>query len=47
MKSIDSLILSAKEYNWLYDDGITDSALTLQKNGVIIILDHIYKIILD
>ena len=43
MKSIDSLILSAKEYNWLYDDGITDSALTLQKNGVIIILDHIKR----
>ena len=42
MKSIDSLILSAKEYIW-GRDGITDSALTLQKDGVIIIWDHIKR----
>ena len=38
---VDSLISSAKKYNWLSDDGITNSAMVIQKDGIIQITDAI------
>ena len=43
MVGIDSLVSSAKKYNWFADDGITDSASTIQKDGIINLRDPIKK----
>lgn len=43
MLSIDSLISSAKRYNWFHDNSITDSAPVVQKDGVIVICDPIKR----
>jgi hypothetical protein len=43
MMSIDSLISSAKSYNWFRDDSITNSASVVQKDGVIVIKEHIKR----
>jgi hypothetical protein len=43
MLDIDPIVLSAKKYNWFSDDGITDSASTIQKDGIVEIVDHIKK----
>jgi hypothetical protein len=43
MLDIDSLVLSAKKYNWYGDDGISDSVFTVQKDGIVKIVDHIKR----
>ena len=43
MEDIDSFVSSAKKYNWYFDDGITDSASTIQKDGIIKIWNPIKK----
>lgn len=43
MEQLDSLMRSAKKYNWYADDGITDSALRIQKDGIIQIKDLVKR----
>lgn len=43
MNDLDSLVSSAKIYHWFRDNGITDSVLSVQKHGLIVIKDPIRK----